>query len=162
MRKRSKPAKQLGQHEIFGDEDAAEMRSEIAQLRAMIIETNDQVHSQFTTIAAHAQIAREQADFAREEAHANLERTREMLIGLLEQVHAEPDRTHHQPGSAPGASIESQQERIAAIEARISTIADTTSYCFRRQHELADTMVAFLDTMTAQRNNEPVAGLSLR
>ena len=56
-------------------------RSDVTELRDLVRESHaSRVHAQFTTISAHAEIAREQFEFAREEAHADLERTREMLI----------------------------------------------------------------------------------
>jgi N-formylglutamate amidohydrolase len=160
MRRRSKITNTLEQHVVFGDEDAARLQAEIAELKASMAELSAQVSSQFTTIAAHAEIARQQVDFARNEAHANLERTRDMLIGLLEQVRAEPG--YHQPGSAPGPSALATIERLHTVEAQLAKALETTDACFHRQNELADTMAAFIDTMMFTKRDEPVTGLALR
>ncbi len=160
---RKKMNRTLGEHGIFGDEEAALLRSELDELRLAMADLADRVHAQFTTISAHAEIAREQAEFARAEARADLERTREAMIGLIETVRIEVAGVtgHHVPGSAPGPSIEVQTERLERVELQMSTLADTVERCFSRQRDLAATMEAFLDTMLAEQRNEPVAGLSL-
>ena len=61
----------------------SELEESSAAIRAIL---HDQVHAQFTSIAAHAEIARDAVALARGEARADLERTRETLIGLMEQV----------------------------------------------------------------------------
>ena len=160
MRRRSKMPNTLEQLDVFGNEEAARLQSEIADMKGLLAELSAQVSSQFTTIAAHAEIARQQVDFARNEAHANLERTREMLIGLLEQVRAEPG--YHQAGSAPGPSSSATIERLQAVEAQLAKALETTNSCFHRQNELADTMAAFIDTMMFTGRDEPVTGLALR
>lgn len=160
MRRRSKTPNTLEQHDVFGNEDAARLQAEVAELRVSMTELSAQVNSQFTTIAAHAEIARQQVDFARNEAHANVERTREMLIGLLEQVRAEPG--YHQSGSAPGPSSLATIERLQAVEMQLADALETTNACFHRQNDLADTMAAFIDTMMFERRDEPVTGLALR
>ena len=147
----------LGERGILGDEAVAELLSTVEQLRAEVTELRDRVDSQFTTIAAHAEIARQQAEFARGEARADLDRSRDTLIGLIEQVRSE--RPVHQAG--PGPSTNDMNTRIAAAERRVAEIAGTIDRCFARQNELADTMTAFLDTVMAEQRGEPVAGLSL-
>jgi len=117
---RRKRARTLGEHAIFGDEEAAKLRSDVTELREMVANLTERVHAQFTTISAHAEIAREQFQFARDEAHAELERTREMLIDLVEQVRAEISSSAgvHTPGSAPGASVAAQAQRVSDLDAR--------------------------------------------
>jgi uncharacterized coiled-coil protein SlyX len=159
--RRSKRAHTLGEHAIFGDEEAAQLRAELDELRATMAELADRVHSQFTTIAAHAEIARTQAEQARAEARADLDRTRDTVFGLIEQVRAEPTSALHVPGSPPGPSVASQQDRLDALDQRLVHLAQTVDLCFDRQRELADTMAALIDTVFAEHRNEPVAGLAL-
>lgn len=160
---RQKTSRTLGEHGIFGDEEAAQLRRELDDLRTEVRELAGQLHAQFTTIAAHAEIAREQSELARGEARADLERTRETLIELIETVRVEAANAggYHVPGSAPGMSAEVTAERIAAVEDALTAADATVEQCFRRQNELADTMTALIDTMLAERRGEPVAGLSL-
>ncbi|MDW3215100.1 MAG: hypothetical protein R8G01_13940 [Ilumatobacteraceae bacterium] len=150
----------LGERGILGDEAAAELLTTVEQLRAEVADLKARVDSQFTTIAAHAEIARQQAEFAREEARADLDRNRETLIGLIEHVRSgEPDV--HVPGTRPGPSSETTTERIGDVERRIAELGTSVERCFERQNELADTMAAFLDTVMAEQRGEPVAGLSM-
>ena len=74
MGARRKGGRTLGEHGIFGDEEAAKLRSDVTELRDLVENLTERVHAQFTTISAHAEIARQQFEFAREEAHAELER----------------------------------------------------------------------------------------
>ena len=149
----------LGERGILGDEAVAELLSTIDQLRTEVGELRDRVDSQFTTIAAHAEIARQQAEFARGEARADLDRSRDTLIGLIEQVRSE--RHEHAAGSAPGTSATATNDRVDAIEQQVTQLTRTIDRCFARQNELADTMTAFLDTVLAEQRGEPVAGLSM-
>ncbi len=162
MVKRKNSSPTLGEHSIFGDEQAAQLRSELDDLRAEVAELTAGLHAQFTTIAAHAEIARQQADFARQEGRAELDRTRDTLLDLLEQLRqqiVEPGQ--RLPGSAPGPSVEAQNTRIEAIEQQLTRLAASVDTNTKRQCELADMVVAFLDTALAQQRREPLAGLSL-
>ena len=150
----------LGERGILGDEAVAELLTTVEQLRTEVSDLKARVDSQFTTIAAHAEIARQQADFAREEARSDLDRSRETLIGLIEQVRSSAS-TVHVPGTPPGPSSETTNERVGDVERRIDDLTTTIGRCFDRQNELADTMTAFLDTVMAEQRGEPVAGLSM-
>jgi hypothetical protein len=163
MRGRRKRGRTLGEHAIFGDEEAVALRSDLTELRDLITNLTERVHAQFTTISAHAEIARQQFDFAREEAHAELERTREMLINLIERTRAElsTDAAVHVPGAAPGASVVAQAHRVSDLEARFDDAAKDLDRCFQRQRILADTMEALVDSVLSERRSEPVAGLTL-
>lgn len=157
---RRKSGRTLGEHGIFGDEEAARLRAELDELRTGLSDLADRVHAQFTTIAAHAEIAREQTEFARDEARADLDRTRDSMIELIESVRSEATGLHV-PGSRPGPSPVAQPERFQAIEQRLTSLAADLDRCFRRQAELADTMAAFLDTVLAEQRHAPVANLSI-
>lgn len=157
---RRKSARTLGEHGIFGDEEAARLRAELDELRTGMAALADRVHAQFTTIAAHAEIAREQTEFTRDEARADLDRTRDSMIELIEAVRGEATGLHV-PGTRPGPSAEAQAERFEAIEQRLTVLAADLERCYQRQAELADTMAAFLDTVLAERRHEPATGLTL-
>ena len=150
----------LGELGILGAEAIADLLTTVEQLRAEVVDLKARVDSQLTTIAAHAEIARKQAEFVRREARADLERSRETLIGLIEQVRS-PSPELHVPGTPPGPSADTPPERVGEVERRIDELNSTVERCFNRQNELADTMAAFLDTVMAEQRGEPVAGLSL-
>lgn len=156
---RGKSARTLGEHQIFGDEEAAQMASAIEELKGQIADLNARVHSQFTTIAAHAEIARQQAEFVREEARADLDRTRDTIIGLVEQVRADvsgltkpstADASWPAPeGPSPLPAPATPDPRVDAIEHQLETLGAAIERCFDRQRELANTMEAMLDTVLA-------------
>lgn len=161
MGKRSKSDRTLGEHSIFGDEEAARMRSELDDLQSLVRDLSDRVHSQFTTIAAHAEIARTQSEHARAESRADLDRTRDTLIGLIEQVRNDSSDATHVAGTPPGPSAKDHGDRIDVIDERLDHITTVVDTCFSRQKELADTMAALIDTVFAEQRSEPVTGLSL-
>jgi len=163
MGARRKSRRTLGEHAIFGDEEAAKLRADVTELRDLLTNLTERVHAQFTTISAHAEIAREQFQFARDEAHAELERTREMLIDLIERARFERsgDAGAHVPGSAPGVSLAVHAQRVSDLDARLTDLASGLERTYQRQQILADTMDALLDTVMSERRGEPVAGLSL-
>ena len=157
---RKKTAQPSYEHAVFGDEEAAALRAELTELRGLVVDLTAQVQSQFTTIAAHAEIARQQADFVREEAQANLDRTREMLIDLLEQARGGTRSPIGGAWAPPGPSALAAVERVDAIELQVAKALDTVQYCFRRQQDLAATMEALLDTVVFEQRNEPVLRLA--
>lgn len=163
MNVRQKTAKTLGEHRIFGDEEAAQLHAEVASLRELVADLADRVHAQFTTISAHAEIARQQVEFTRTEARADLERTREVVLGLIDQTRrdfAAAAVPVHVPGTPPGPSVAVYAARLDAIDARLDAVAGAVDRCFDRQRELADTMAALLDTVLSDRTT-PVTGLAL-
>jgi hypothetical protein len=163
MQGRRKTGRTLGEHEIFGDEQAAKLQAEVVELRQMVADLSAQVHAQFTTISAHAEIAREQVELARNEARADLERTRELLIRLVERTREDLSDSDgfRIPGTPPGPSMIVQTERIESVESRLTDALAGIDRCFERQRVLADTMEALIDTVWSERRGEPVASLSL-
>jgi hypothetical protein len=148
---RSKTARNQGEHQVFGDEELAALRAEVVGLRELVADLADRVHAQFTTISAHAEIARQQVEFTRDEARADLERTREMVFGLIDQTRREFSRDVHVAGTRPGPSVAAYAERLDGIDGRLDALAIAVDRCFDRQRELADTMAALLDTVLAER-----------
>jgi hypothetical protein len=161
---RRKPSPGTPEQAIMGDETSAELRADIEALRSSVSDIARQVHAQFTTISAHAEIARQQAEFAREEARADLERTRSLMIDLLERTRREltvADSQHHVAGTAPGASINAVIERVETLESDLAEMVTSINRCFERQRVLAETVEALFDAVLAEQRNEPVTGLSL-
>lgn len=160
MTRWSKTARTLGEHEIFGDEEFAALQADLEQLTAVVTELSGQLHAQFTTIAAHAEIAREQSEFARDEARADLERTRATLIELIEQA-----RGHHSsypPPLVTGAAADGPSGRVDSLERRIDSLTDSVEEMAERQRELTDMMAALLDTVVSNEHaHQPVTSLTL-
>ena len=143
------------------------MAASIEELKAQVADLNARVHSQFTTIAAHAEIARQQAEFVREEARADLDRTRDTIIGLDEQVRTgvvgvvtrdgAADTSWPAPdGPTPLPAPAMPDPRVDAIERQLESIGAAVERCFERQRELANTMEAMLDTVLAVQMQQPM------
>lgn len=159
MNRWTKTSRELGEHAIFGDEELAALQADLEQLTQVVTELSGQLHAQFTTIAAHAEIAREQSAFARDEARADLERTRSTLIELIEQArghqHAYPPPMVKDSGAGSSTRVDSLERRIDALTSTVEDMAD-------RQRELADMMAAMLDTVVSNEHaSTPVTSLSL-
>jgi uncharacterized protein YhaN len=147
---------------ILGDERAAELRADLDAMRAQLADVARQVHAQFTTISAHAEIARQQAEFAREEARADLERTRSLMIELMERTRRELSIGQlHTPGTVQAAPNAVAGERIDVLESQMADVLASINRCFDRQRVLAETVESLFDAVLAEGRNEPVAGLSL-
>ena len=134
----------MGEHAIFGDEEAAEMRAQLAAVVGRVDELNERVNAQFTSISAHAEISREQMSEVREEARADMERSREMLLGLIDRL-----RDEREDGFVDGPT-ERSDERLDGIEQQVAALAETLERCEQRQRHIAETMSNFIDTMMAQ------------
>jgi chromosome segregation ATPase len=159
-RRHEKTCPDLGEHTIFGHEEAAALRSDLDAVRAQVRELAERVSAQFTSIAAHAEISREQLGQVRDEARADMERSRETVIKLIEQVRAEASGLHV-TGSRPGPSGAAINERFEALEATLDQLAAAVEQCMAQQRRMADTMAAFIDTILAADRHEPVFGLAL-
>jgi len=170
-RRRKKSLPELGEHQIFGDEAAAQVHAELAELRSLVDDLNARVNAQFTSIAAHAEISQHEVQLARDEARADMERSRDTLIGLLDQLRHDvlPAASGGEaPGPAPDlpaplppstvTTIDGQaiSERFDAVESAVGELADTLDRSLARQRHLADTMSAFIDTMLAQQAADPI------
>ncbi len=160
-RRHEKTLPDLGEHSIFGNEQAAELRADLDEARAQIRELAERVNAQFTSIAAHAEISREHLAQVRDEARADMERSRETIIGLIDQLREEMAEGFHVRGSAPGPSGAAINERFDALAATVDRLAAAVDQCMSQQRHMADTMAAFIDTMLAADRDEPIFGLAL-
>src|SRR5690606_32640466 len=95
------------------------------------------------------------------------ERTRDTVIGLVEQVRAETvdvassegaaDASWPAPdGPAPLPAPAVADPRVEAIERQLESIGAAVERCFERQRELANTMEAMLDTVLAVQMQQPM------
>jgi hypothetical protein len=149
---------------ILGDEQAAELANRLEALTQQVAALEDQVRSQYTSIATYAAISSEQVEFTRNEARADLDRTRDTIIGLLEQLRSEMGLGRggsSLPVPAPlptPTAIASDHGRVLQ---RLDDVEHALEVCFERQRELAATVAAVFDTITSGTNHEPIADLAL-
>jgi predicted amino acid-binding ACT domain protein len=148
---------------ILGDEKAADIQASLAQLRLKVAALEEQVRSQYTSVAAYASIAQEQVEFTRNEARADLDRTRQTLIELVEQVHHEASANPQTrvPGAPPGPLAPPVVTAPSpALAARLGELEQAIMQCFDRQRELAETVAAVLDIVSAARTDAPISSLA--
>ena len=126
------------------------------QTRERLTMVEEQLKSQFTSIAAYAQISQHAVETARAESRADLDREKATILGLLERLREEvlsnEPRAYIEPSapSAEGAprsadsSIDvSALARIALLEDRFERLSDQFAQVLKSQEALADS-IAFM------------------
>ena len=148
---------------ILGDETGAATQASLAQLHLKVAALEEQMRSQFTAVAAYASIAQEQVEFTRNEARADLDRTRQTLIELVEQVRHEAGTVPRirVPGAPPGPLAPPIVTAPSpSLAARLGELEQAIMQCFDRQRELAETVAAVLDIVSATPTDAPINGLA--
>lgn len=117
--------------DFFGDEGAAAETVRVDHLHHRVTQVEQQISSQFTSLAAYAQIAQEQVELVRAEARHTSERSEQRVIGLIERERA--DRL--QSGTGGGTDV---SDRLDALDAQVAEIRDGLQQCLSNQRALAD------------------------
>jgi hypothetical protein len=135
-----RPAADLTIDDFFGDEAAVAEAVRIDQLHQRITSVEQQIHSQFTSMAAYAQIAQEQIELVRSEAqHAN-ERSEQRVIGLIDQ-----ERSDRLTG---GGATPDVSARLHSLEAQVAEIRENLKACLSNQKALADAITDLFQPAT--------------
>jgi transposase len=149
---------------IFGDEQAAAFATQLQTLAEQVAALEDQMRSQFTSVATYAAIASEQVEFARNEARADLDRTRDTLVRLMEQLRNEvlhPRASVGLPGPTGAPTPMAHADLDGRVLQRLADVERAVEQIFDRQRELAEMVAAVFDSLTAAPEHEPVHGLAL-
>ncbi|MBT5754403.1 MAG: hypothetical protein HOI41_05515 [Acidimicrobiaceae bacterium] len=135
---------------LFGDEEAADNEAQFDGVRDRLQQVEGQINSQFTSMAAYAQIAQEQIELARAESRADSERIESRVTQLIERERAERLGTPT-PGIEPNAAADVKR-RLNALEEAVDVIKVGIGDCLSRQKALADAITSLsqptADTMT--------------
>ena len=116
--------------DFFGDEAAVAETVRVDHLQHRVTQVEQQINSQFTSLAAYAQIAQEQVEMVRSEAlHAN-ERSEQKVIALVERERA--DRLTDATG------VIDVTARLDSLDAQIEEIRQGLQLCLSNQKALAD------------------------
>lgn len=134
---------------FFGDEPAAEAVIEIRNLRARIEEVETQLHSQFTSLATYSQIAQNQVELARAEATAATERSERRVTTLIERERADRIADEVRTAASPGGA--DTDERLRALESKVTELHHAVDDCRRQQKELADALTALFEPLAADQ-----------
>ena len=132
-----------GEGEQAAQTAAADMRERLATLEG-------QLKSQFTSMAAYAQIAQEAVGVARAEARADLDREKATIVTLVERVHnellGEAPRQPLAPPSAPQPSVDiSTLARLALLEDKFERMSQQFTQVMRSQEELANSIAMMFE-----------------
>jgi len=120
---------------------SATKKPQIADLHERVEQVESQINSQFTSLAAYAQIAQEQIELARSEATAKSERTEERLTTLIERERT--DRVL--AGASTVADLAPEvNDRLDVLEANVNEIRQGLTECMERQRALADAITTLL------------------
>jgi hypothetical protein len=163
FRRSERPATYDAGAAIFGDEQAAAFAAQLTSLGEQVAALEEQMRSQFTSVATYAAIASEQVEFARSEARADLDRTRDTLVALMEQLRNEVSHPRVRaglpgPSGVPIAMMAADHD--GRVLERLADVEQSVQRLFERQRELAETVAAVFDSLTSS-SGEPVSGLAL-
>ncbi|BAN00507.1 hypothetical protein [Ilumatobacter coccineus] len=140
----------LGVEQFFGDEAAAAEVVRVDDLHHRVTQVEQQISSQFTSMAAYAQIAQEQIETARSEAKHATERTERRMTELIERERA--DRIEASGTAAPAAGSAWTAPDVAArldtLERSVAEIKHGLNECLARQKALADAITALFEPQT--------------
>lgn len=132
---------------IFGDEEAADHEAQLDGVRDRLQQVEGQINSQFTSMAAYAQIAQEQIELARAESRSDAERTESRLTQLIER-----ERSERLGMPTPGVDSTAPSQvdrRLDALEEAVEQIKVGISDCLSRQKALADAITSLFQPAEA-------------
>jgi len=137
---------------FFGDEEAAAKAATIDGLATRVHQVESQLNSQFTSMAAYAQIAQEQVELARSEASMAVDRSEQRMVELIERERndrlAATGAGPSNPGGAIGWSSPEAEARLTTLESSVAEIRNGLAECLNRQKALADAITALFDSAT--------------
>lgn len=150
--------------DFFGDEEAADQGAQIEDLRDRVKQVEGQINSQFTSMAAYAQIAQEQIELARAESKAETERAESRTTQLIERERADRLGSAMSGGHSTGVSSD-VEARLNALEDAVDTIKVGINDCLSRQKALADAITALFEpkqaTLPPPVADGPIGGLAM-
>lgn len=136
--------------EFFGDEAGVAEAVRVDQLQQRVTQVEQQINSQFTSLAAYAQIAQEQVELVRSEAQHGKERSEQRVIELIERERA--DRM----ASPTGSSVD-VVARLDTLDAQVSEIREGLQQCLSNQKALADAITDLFAPITEAPAPTPTA-----
>lgn len=146
------------QGSFLPEESEQEAQAAAVDARERIHKLEEQLQSQFTSMATYAEIAQRAVDTARAEARADLEREKSTLVSLMERIRLELLDDDHRPVIAAtlptpapppppepvGPLIDiSALARIALLEDRFERLGYQFGQVLKSQEELANS-IAFM------------------
>jgi chromosome segregation ATPase len=134
---------------FFGDEAAAEEAAKTADLADRVHQVEAQINSQFTSMAAYAQIAQEQIELARAESMNANERTERRVIELIERERADRIESTTGQTASTGWAAPDVNARLDALERAVGDIQHGLNECLERQKSLAEAITTLFEPKSA-------------
>ena len=125
--------------EPFLPDEAAENASTVAvELRNRLVKLEQQVMSQYTSMAAYATIARQDVESTRAESRSDLDRSQATLIGLLEKLRSEVSiRLDGLERRSSGGGLSGDADsRLGRLEEQLASALEALQLCVRENQEL--------------------------
>jgi hypothetical protein len=124
-----------------------------ADVRERLAIVEEQLRSQFTSMAAYAQISQQAIDTARAESRADLDREKAMIISLVERLRGEVTPAMGTPittasvASAAGANTSdlTSMARIAMLEDRFEQLSRQFAQTLKYQEDLANSIALMFE-----------------
>ncbi len=128
-----------------GEQAATAAAADVRDRLAMV---EEQLKSQFTSMAAYAQISQQAIDTARAEARADLDREKATIVSLVEQVREElhgktvppPAETTAARSADPEAAV-----RLAMLEDRFEQLSRQFAQTLKYQEDLANSIAIMFE-----------------
>ena len=140
--------------DFFGDEAAVAEAVRVDALRQRVTSVEQQIHSQFTSMAAYAQIAQEQVELVRSESQHAVERSEQKMVSLIERERA--DRISGSGGT--GSSTPDVTARLDALEVQVADIRNNLQQCLSNQKALAEAITElFAQPITTEIKSPSIA-----
>jgi hypothetical protein len=160
MRRKSDMWQSAGDVAFLPGESEQAAQAALIDAHDRIKRLEEQLNSQFTSMAAYAQIAQQSIDVARAESRADLEREKAMLVSLVERVRDEcrapsaaASPSALAPPAGPAATTPASHtprpddvalgERLDRLETRFDMMSQQFGQCLRSQEDLANS-IAFM------------------
>jgi hypothetical protein len=124
--------------EPFLPEETAETTSATTiEFRKRLVKLEQQVMSQYTSMAAYATIAKQDFESVKIEARADLDRSQATLIGLLEKLRNEVNtRLDGLERRTSGGSSDGDGTRLGRVEVELAAATTALQQCLRDNEEL--------------------------
>ncbi len=152
---------------------AQQTQTAVADVAVRLDTVEQQLLSQYTSIAAYAQIAQQSVDTARAEARADLDREKATLVSLVERVRSDfaPEGTrvgslHRLPAGSIASVDAATAARLDTLEGKFDRMNRLFAQCLRNQEELANSIANLLERQMRDHGwsapMAPVEALSMR
>lgn len=134
-----------------GEQAATAAAADVRDRLAMV---EEQLKSQYTSMAAYAQISQQAIDTARAEARADLDREKATIVSLVEQVREELHANAIRPPAETTVATPADADtavRLATLEDRFEQLTQQFAQTLKYQEDLANS-IAFMFEQQARNS----------